>query len=118
MSGDTDLDLEGVRAGLIEERRSLMALSDSARQSRDPVTLDQASVGRLSRMDAIQLQAMAIESERRRQVQIRRIDAAVKRIDEGEYGYCARCGDDISPDRLKVDPTAPFCTACMAGRAE
>lgn len=118
MDGDTDPDLQALRARLLEGRRSLQALSDSARESRGPVTLDQASVGRLSRMDAMQLQAMAIESERRRQTQIKRIEAAVKRIDEGEYGYCVRCGEKISPDRLKVDPTTPFCTTCMGRPSE
>lgn len=113
MDGDTDPDLQALRARLLEERRSLQALSDSARESRDPVTLDQGSVGRLSRMDAMQVQAMAIESERRRQTQIKRIDTTLKRIDEGEYGYCARCAEEISPDRLKADPTTPFCTDCM-----
>jgi DnaK suppressor protein len=109
------MDLAKLRSQMIEERQSLMALSDKGRASRDPVVLDQTSVGRLSRMDAMQMQAMAIESERRRQTRIKRIDAAIKRIDEGEFGYCARCGEEIAERRLEADATAPFCTRCTGG---
>ena len=112
------MELEEFRSRLLNERQSLIALSDGARESRSPVTLDQASVGRLSRMDAIQVQAMAMEAERRRQTQIKRIDAAIKRIDEGEFGYCVGCGEAISEKRLGADPTTPFCTPCMAGRSD
>ena len=76
--------------------------------------MDQTTVGRLSRMDAFQVQAMATESERRRQTQIKRIDAALKRIEENEFGYCARCGEPISEKRLAIDPTTPYCTNCAA----
>lgn len=106
------------RERLIKEREVLEALSDTGRDSRNPVVLDQTSVGRLSRMDAIQVQAMAIESERRRQTQIKRIEAALKRIDEGEFGYCLRCGEEIPEKRLEIDPTALLCTRCAAGDSE
>jgi len=50
------------------------------------VELDQQSVGRLSRMDALQNQAMQQETERRREVEIKRIDAALHRLGEDEFG--------------------------------
>ena len=78
-------------------------------QARAPVTLDQQSVGRLSRMDAMQSQAMAQETARRRQLQIRKIDAALIRIEDGEYGYCATCGEAIQRGRLELDPAAATC---------
>ena len=87
--------------------------ADSAR----PVELDQSRVGRLSRMDAMQAQAMSQETARRRAILRRRVDAALARIDAGEYGWCARCGEEIAPARLDYDPSAPLCTAC-AERAE
>ncbi len=76
------------------------------------VTLDQQSVGRLSRMDAMQQQAMARATQNRRDQQKQRIHAALARIDEGEFGYCQTCGEEIPRARLDLDPTVPTCVAC------
>ena len=79
------------------------------------VTLDQQSVGRLSRMDALQHQAMAKATQARRGQLRSRIDAALARLDEGEFGYCAECGEDIPFKRLELDPTVPNCVNCARG---
>jgi len=81
------------------------------------VELDQGRVGRLSRMDALQGQAMSLEIKRRRQLESQNIIAALHRIDNDEYGYCAKCGEEIATKRLKFDPAAIFCIAC-ASQAE
>ena len=74
-----------------------------------PVVLDQTTQGRLSRMDAMQVQAMALETKRRREVGINRIKAALNRIKEGEFGFCLNCGDEIAVKRLDIDPSTPIC---------
>lgn len=51
------------------------------------------------------------------QDEILRIRAALKRIRDGEYGICVRCGDEISPERLDVLPDAPLCKDCAAAVA-
>ncbi|WP_253913159.1 TraR/DksA C4-type zinc finger protein [Pseudoruegeria sp. HB172150] len=79
------------------------------------VTLDQQSVGRLSRMDAMQQQAMAKATASRRAQMRQRIGAALIRIDEDEYGYCIGCGEEIDLKRLEFDPTVPICVSCAAG---
>jgi len=110
-----DLDaakVEEIRRRLLEERAALLASSESSRGSRDPVTLDQPSVGRLSRMDALQGQAMALETERRRKTRLQRIDAALERLDEGEFGYCIAGGEPIAEKRLEFDPSAAMCLEC------
>jgi len=107
-----ETELEAYRALLAERRAELLALADTSSGSRRPVELDQSRVGRLSRMDAMQDQAMALETARRREVELRRIDAALKRIDEGEYGYCLTCGEEIAEKRLKLDPATPVCIDC------
>ncbi|WP_338446611.1 TraR/DksA C4-type zinc finger protein [Pelagerythrobacter marensis] len=76
------------------------------------MTLDQESVGRLSRIDAMQVQAMALAQQQRRRVEHAAIEAALRRIDEGEYGYCIRCGEDIAPARLEHSPTVTTCIDC------
>lgn len=107
-----DIDLNDVRTDLATRRDDLLRLAASSEESRQPVELDQSRVGRLSRMDALQTQAMAIETERRRTVALKRIDAALRRLTEGEYGFCATCGDEIAAKRLELDPTTPVCIDC------
>ena len=100
-----------LRAGLEELNR----LSDISSESRDTVALDQQSVGRLSRMDALQGQAMALATEERREQARVRIEAALCRIEAGEYGLCLKCEEKIDIRRLELDPAAPFCLACASG---
>ena len=66
-------------------------------------------------MDAMQVQAMAQESERRRQARIVALRAALRRMDDGEFGECAECGEPIPEKRLEIDPTALVCVACASG---
>ncbi len=111
---DTSPDLALLRAALVARLDFLRAASKTTADNRRPVELDQTSVGRLSRMDAMQGQAMALATERRRKDEARRVEAAIRRIDEGEYGYCISCGEGIAPKRLAVDPTIPTCIRCAA----
>ncbi len=106
------IDLDVAARLLKQKRDELENLSEISQGARDTVTLDQQSVGRLSRMDAMQRQAMNQATERTRQRDLNRIKAAVGRIDEGEYGYCAECGDEIAERRLEVDPMAERCIKC------
>lgn len=105
---------EKYRQRLLHEQRTLLDLKQAARESIQTVNLDQSSVGRLSRMDAMQSQAMAKENSRRREQQLVRIDAALERVEEGEYGYCASCDEEINSRRLDVDPANPFCVNCAS----
>ncbi|MCV0428673.1 MAG: TraR/DksA C4-type zinc finger protein [Roseibium sp.] len=106
------IDEKSVRETLLKLRQELEALSEISEEARATVTLDQQSVGRLSRMDALQGQAMAHAAERQRRADIQRIAAALQRLDEGEYGYCVECGEEIAEKRLEVDPAAAFCIRC------
>ena len=111
-----ELDLKVIRIALEEERSTLAEASASTTEDRAPVELDQQSVGRLSRMDAIQVQAMAVANETRRQERLQMIQAALRRLDDGEYGYCLACDEDIPAKRLAIDPAVTRCVDC-AGRA-
>lgn len=100
----------------LHARLAELDAEDAAGQAgQKTVELDQQAVGRLSRMDALQNQAMAQAQARRRAVERQKIQAALKRIDEGEYGYCTECGEDIAPARLDIDPAIAICAACMRG---
>ena len=100
------------RARLEALREEILALSQTAAEDRKPVGLDQQSVGRLSRQDSLQVQAMAKAAEARRAGELRRVEAALQRVEEGEYGYCVECGEAIDPKRLEIDPAAPRCRDC------
>ena len=109
-------DHEEARAALLALRASLDEVRASGEEAARPVELDQQRFGRVSRMDALQAQAMSAAGRERRQRERRRIDAALARIDEGEYGGCIDCGEDIDPRRLAADPAAALCLACAEAR--
>ena len=112
MSHRQDLDPDAVRRRLERERDELLNASTMAADQRRPVELDQQSVGRLSRMDALQVQAMAQAVEARRRERRQRIEAVLGRIADGDYGSCVECGEDIPAKRLAIDPTVGRCVDC------
>jgi DnaK suppressor protein len=111
----SDDDLDALRQALNRRLTALRRSIDGTSDSRRPVELDQASVGRLSRVDAMQMQAMAQAAERMRGQEINRINATLRRLEGGEYGYCITCGEDIAPERLAIDPTIATCFHCASG---
>ena len=112
MSDRNDIDPEAARGALIALRKKLRDLVESTAEARRTVELDQTRVGRLSRMDALQVQAMSVETNRRRKVELQQIEAALARIEEGDFGYCVSCGEAIAPKRLAHNPTTPVCIEC------
>ena len=115
--GSISIDTKRLRALLLEQRERLAGIADTQREAVATVELDQSRVGRLSRMDAMQAQALSAATGQRREVELRRIAAALARLDAGEYGDCMHCGEPIAPARLEVDPAATLCIGC-AGSAE
>jgi len=103
---------EAWRDRLLTLRDELQNLAETGDASAAVVELDQSKVGRLSRMDAMQAQAMAKASSNRRQTMLTKIAAALKRIDDGDYGLCRECEEPINPKRLEFDPTAVHCIEC------
>ena len=112
MTGRKDLDLKAIGKALKAERREVLDMSEAAADERRPVVLDQQSVGRLSRMDALQVQAMAQAVDARRMGRLQRIEAALRLIDQGDYGFCEDCGEDIPAKRIAIDPTNLRCVDC------
>ena len=108
----TQVDVEKFKSRLLEMQTELKNLDSISKDSTATVILDQSSVGRLSRMDALQGQQMALEAERRRKQELLRIKAALNRIANDEFGYCASCGDEIAVGRLTINPSADRCVKC------
>lgn len=106
---------ERFRALLNQANKDLNAQDSLGKEGQKTVILDQQSVGRLSRMDALQQQAMAKAHQGRRDLMQAKIAAALQRLDTDEFGFCTECGDDIPIKRLELDPTTPLCVSCASG---
>jgi len=104
--------MEGLMRSRISELRDTAVATS---ESRETVELDQQSIGRLSRMDALQQQAMANANQAMRAQEIVALQAALKRLQNDDYGYCMDCGEDIDPARLALAPTARKCLDCARG---
>lgn len=99
---------------LKEQKQQLSQQLDQNEASSQPVTLDQQSVGRVSRIDAIQQQQMA-KANRQQDIQVlKAINASLIRVENGEYGYCLECGEPIGFARLQVQPHADLCLGCQS----
>ena len=108
------MDLEYFKEKLHESLVELKTAEKSGSEAAETVALDQSRLGRLSRMDAMQSQAMAKEAKRRRQISLQRIEAALKRIETDDFGWCVKCEEEIDIKRLKFDPTTLLCIQCAA----
>jgi DnaK suppressor protein len=114
LNAPPEIDVAAFRARLIALRIELQGLAASSAESTQVVELDQAKVGRLSRMDAMQAQAMAKASSQRREQMQKQITAALARIDKDDFGYCRDCEELIPVKRLEFDPTSTRCVGCAS----
>ena len=107
---------ETARERLTARQKQLEELLGNNDASTRPVTLDQQSVGRVSRIDAIQQQQMALANQQQAAELLQRIEFALRRIDDGSYGSCLDCGEDIAEARLQAQPWASLCIDCQSAR--
>jgi len=105
-------EMEQFKKQLLEAKAAQLELGEALKESTKTVELDQTMVGRLSRIDAMQGQQMALETARRGKQQLIGIGAALRRIDDGEYGVCLECDEEINVRRLRADPANPKCINC------
>ncbi len=92
----------------LAELRALLKEKDV---TANPVKPDNA-IGRLSRVDAMQMQQVSMEVRRQREAQLSRLERSLRLIEEGEFGMCPRCEEEISLKRLEAAPDAIFCYDC------
>lgn len=105
-------ELDKFKKLLTDLREDLLSTTSVRDETTSTVTLDQTCTGRLSRMDALQNQAIAVAGKARAELQLRLIEAALKRIENDDFGYCMECGEPINPKRLEIDPTSLYCIEC------
>ena len=106
------MDTDPFKELLLQQQQELLEVLESGKSAAGTVMLDQTSVGRVSRMDALQSQAMMKELARRREQLLHEISKALKRIDNSDYGYCEECSEAIAVKRLQINPVALYCIEC------
>ena len=106
--------IESYRDLLEAQQRELQQLLEYDTETTKPVTLDQQSVGRVSRIDAIQQQQMALANQQQAQALLKNIGLALQRIAAGDFGDCLECGEAIADARLQVQPWASLCISCQS----
>jgi len=111
----TEEQAEALRRQLVELVAELEDRLRAGASSAEPVVLDQSSVGRLSRMDAMQQQAMAKATREKAQLRLSQCKTALSSFDRDEYGLCRKCDEPIGYRRLSAKPEAPFCLECQRG---
>ena len=114
MSAAPKIDLKKMKQRLLDRRKELEHVIEASAETNTEAELDQQRIGRLSRMDAMQQQAMEEETHRRRDQELARIEAALQRLEDDEYGFCTACEEAIAAKRLENDPATPLCIKCAA----
>jgi DnaK suppressor protein len=104
--------LDELRAEIARQLEKLERSMRVTGESVEPVKLDQASVGRLSRIDSLQNQRLARNLQERERAKLAQIQAALKRLHARTHGLSTECGAGIPFGRLYVFPEAPTCASC------
>ena len=101
--------------GLLKElKQTLESHLNQTRSDTNPVALDQQSVGRVSRIDAIQQQQMAIASHEQASLQLKQVELALHRVEAEAYGFCLACEEPVMFARLQAQPFAELCLECQS----
>lgn len=109
----TDDEIAEYHVQLLALKVRLTDFETVSRETSKAVDLDEP-IGRLSRIDAIQQQKMSQAHQLRNDIRLRQLYAALKRIEEGDYGECMRCGEFIPKPRLDARPEVPVCIECQS----
>src|ERR1700722_12517302 len=81
-------------------------------QNRDGIAIENTA----DALDGVQFateRELAIRNLDRESHLLRNVRGALRRIDEGSFGVCLHCEEDISPKRLAAVPWTPFCIQCQ-----
>lgn len=106
--------LKQVRDSLVDERRSLLSMMQSTQQQlagRDTGLADLSDIASGGFEDELAIGLMASEA-----ATLEKIDAAIRRIDDGSYGICLDCEKPIPKKRLEFLPFAQRCMECEGNR--
>lgn len=106
---------DALRRELARQLRRLEGSMEITDEALQPVELDQAAVGRLSRIDSLQNQGLTRNLREREQLKLARIQEAFRALEDGSYGTCRGCEAQIPFGRLLVFPETGTCAECGGG---
>lgn len=110
----TQVQISNLGQQLKSQLKTIQIQLQQSDDNSKPVALDQQSVGRVSRIDAIQQQQMASANRDQTIVLLQQVGAALKRIESGDYGLCLICDEPIALPRLQTQPYTPNCITCQS----
>ena len=109
-------ELDEIEQGMRQRRKALFdEVREKMQAARDPTSSEQADelIEEGDAAIADLLSHTSLAESRRDLDELRAIEDALARIADGSYGTCAKCGHEIEPARLKVQPTAMRCIHCQ-----
>lgn len=115
VTGDTLMDkkkLKAYRDALLERRAALLGVvernEDYGREADTEATQDPADKA----SNSYTKELLFSQSTNDRQI-LTLIEEALERMDDGEYGLCTNCGEEVQPKRLEAIPWARYCIKCQ-----
>ena len=114
MDGLSEQQETALHGELLKQKSALKSLLLENEDTSKPVQLDQQALGRVSRIDAIQQQKMAVANRTNQEFTLVQIVKALRRIQEDDYGYCQKCDKCIPYERLLIRPETNFCIQCQS----
>ena len=106
-------ELEQLKSTLETLLAELQAQLERGAAATAAVQLDQTLVGRVSRVDVMQQQSMAVSTRNKTRQRMQKVTAALAAVAAGDYGYCRRCDEAIGFARLHAQPEANLCIDCQ-----
>ncbi|HKJ46254.1 MAG TPA: TraR/DksA C4-type zinc finger protein [Balneolales bacterium] len=107
----TDKERDGLRDIITEQISSTQEELKILIEMTRPVSPDNA-IGRISRMDAINNKTINDAALRNQQKKLKKLERALERMNDKNFGKCMRCGEDIPFGRLKFMPHTTKCVKC------
>lgn len=107
----TPEEIKSIKEAIDTRIAELRAFLSTDSEDTKPIKPDVA-IGRLSRLDSMQMQQMALEQRRRQEGELQKLKDALKRIENGSYGTCMMCRQPIATARLLAKPDAILCIHC------
>ncbi len=109
-------ELDQIKERLMQRKRELLKdiaeiLEKEAKEEYQDIIDAIREEGDIAAAELQESTILAIAEIKAREVE--QIDAAIERIEQGEYGICIECGDWITPARLEVMPYALRCRECQ-----
>lgn len=113
---DTQVSISKIRKSLLDSRNTLLESIDSFREEIHKYELANPDSDDLAQVYTLRQQNFSYINEA--EEKLKRIESALKRIEQGTYGKCQRCGKEIPPERLELIPYVETCISCQERREQ